>query len=178
MSESIKDVLRELREFADTDSQSIGRDVLRREIQHFANRIEAAYKHEVDGYKGRIKLWSDRADELRHKCDEQYAELKRGRNNAKMREALEKIDKNTDLLDIAENIAPELHPSHSFVAVQIRKIVCAALSEPPRNCDLPTVIADPHSAWLKDSDNWDDFGSPEKEIHDWLLAKAKGENNE
>ena len=49
---------------------------------------------------------------------------------AKLREALEEIDKNTDLLDIAKDIAPHLHPSHSFVAVQIRKIVRAALSAP------------------------------------------------
>lgn len=48
MSESIKDILREMREFADTDSQSIGRDVLRREIQHFADRIEAAHRRELD----------------------------------------------------------------------------------------------------------------------------------
>lgn len=38
--ETIKDIVAELREFADADSQSIGRDVLRRRIQHFADRIE------------------------------------------------------------------------------------------------------------------------------------------
>ena len=38
--ETIADILTEMREFADTDSQSIGRDVLRRRIQHFARRIE------------------------------------------------------------------------------------------------------------------------------------------
>lgn len=60
-------------------------------------------------------------------------------NGAAMREALEEIDKDTDLLDIAEDIAPDLHPSHSFVAVQIRKIARAALSAPPRNCDVGTA---------------------------------------
>ena len=55
------------------------------------------------------------------------------------REALEEIDKNTDLLDIAKDIAPQLHPSHSFVAVQIRKIVRAALALPRRNCDVGTA---------------------------------------
>ena len=59
-------------------------------------------------------------------------------DTAKLREALEAIDKNTDLLDIAENIAPKLHPSHSYVAVQIRKIARAALATPPRNCDVGT----------------------------------------
>ena len=38
--ETIADILTEMREFADKDSQSIGRDVLRRRIQHFARRIE------------------------------------------------------------------------------------------------------------------------------------------
>ncbi len=46
----------------------------------------------------------------------------------RLRKALEAIDKNTDLLDIAKDIAPQLHPSHSFVAVQIRKTVRAALA--------------------------------------------------
>lgn len=40
--ETIKDIIQEMREFADADSQSIGRDVLRRRIQHFADRIEQA----------------------------------------------------------------------------------------------------------------------------------------
>ena len=45
--ETIADIVAEMREFADTDSQSMGRDVLRRRIQHFARRIEAAWKREV-----------------------------------------------------------------------------------------------------------------------------------
>lgn len=57
-----------------------------------------------------------------------------------IREALVAIDKNTDLLDIAEDVAPNLHPSHAFVAVQIRKIVHAALAVPRRNCDVGTVL--------------------------------------
>lgn len=44
--ETLEDILREMREFADTESQSIGRDVLRRRIQHFADRIKAAVKRE------------------------------------------------------------------------------------------------------------------------------------
>ena len=44
--EAIADVVAEMLEFADTDSQTIGRDVLRRRIQHFARRIEAAHKRE------------------------------------------------------------------------------------------------------------------------------------
>lgn len=40
--ETINDIVREMHEFADTDSQTIGRDVLRREIHHFADRIKVA----------------------------------------------------------------------------------------------------------------------------------------
>ena len=38
--ESISDIVSEMREFADTDSQTIGRDVLRKRIQDFSRRIE------------------------------------------------------------------------------------------------------------------------------------------
>ena len=44
--ETIADIVDEMLKFAETDSQTIGRDVLRRRIQHFANRIEAAAKRE------------------------------------------------------------------------------------------------------------------------------------
>lgn len=40
--ETIKDIIAEMREFADIDACTIGRDVLRRRIQHFARRIEKA----------------------------------------------------------------------------------------------------------------------------------------
>ena len=45
-NETIADIVAEMLEFADTDSQSIGRDVLRRRIQHFARCFEAAWKRE------------------------------------------------------------------------------------------------------------------------------------
>ena len=45
--ETIADIVADMREFADADSQTIGRDVLRRRIQHFARRFEAAAKREV-----------------------------------------------------------------------------------------------------------------------------------
>ena len=44
--ETIADIVAKMLEFADTDSQTIGRDVLRRRIQHFARRFEAAVKRE------------------------------------------------------------------------------------------------------------------------------------
>lgn len=47
-NEAIESIIAEMREFADTDSQSIGRDVLRRKIQHFSDRIELAHRAEID----------------------------------------------------------------------------------------------------------------------------------
>ena len=45
--ETIADIVSEMLEFAETDSQTIGRDVLRRRIQNFARRFEAAHQREV-----------------------------------------------------------------------------------------------------------------------------------
>ena len=45
--ETIADIVSEMIEFAETASQTIGRDVLRRRIQNFARRFEAAAKREV-----------------------------------------------------------------------------------------------------------------------------------
>ena len=45
--ETIADVVAQMLEFAETDSQTIGRDVLRRRIQNFAKRFEAAAKREI-----------------------------------------------------------------------------------------------------------------------------------
>ena len=45
--ETIADVVAKMLEFAETDSQTIGRDVLRRRIQNFARRFEAAHQREI-----------------------------------------------------------------------------------------------------------------------------------
>ena len=60
--ETIADIVAEMREFADTDSQSMGRDVLRKRIQHFARRIEAAWKREVPELRECLK------EAIREKC--------------------------------------------------------------------------------------------------------------
>ena len=44
--ETITDIVSAMLEFADAESQSMGRDVLRRRIQHFARRIESSAKRE------------------------------------------------------------------------------------------------------------------------------------
>ena len=45
--ETIADIVDEMLKFAETDSQTIGRDVLRRRIQNFARRFEEVAKLEV-----------------------------------------------------------------------------------------------------------------------------------
>jgi len=61
-------------------------------------------------------------------------------NNMKaIRDALVEIDELTNLLDVPEDKQNLLvSPSHSFIAVKMRKIVKKALEEPPRNCDVGT----------------------------------------
>ena len=60
--ETIADIVAEMLEFADADSQSIGRDVLRRRIQHFARRFEAAANREVAELRECLK------EAIREKC--------------------------------------------------------------------------------------------------------------
>ena len=60
--ETIADIVADMREFADADSQTIGRDVLRIRIQNFARRIEAAAKREVAELRECLK------EAIREKC--------------------------------------------------------------------------------------------------------------
>ena len=60
--ETIADIVAKMLEFAETDSQTIGRDVLRRRIQHFARRFEAAAKREVAELRECLK------EAIREKC--------------------------------------------------------------------------------------------------------------
>ena len=67
--ETIADIVAKMLEFADTDSQTIGRDVLRRRIQHFANRIEAAAKREVAELKSKMNDVVCENEALRDACE-------------------------------------------------------------------------------------------------------------
>ena len=63
---------------------------------------------------------------------------------------------------------------------EVIDIVDEALSEPPRNCDLYNDSETARQAWLDDADNWNEFGSPELDLHEWLFAtaaKRKGERD-
>ena len=66
-------------------------------------------------------------------------------NTVALREALVEIDELTNLLDISETKKNLLFaPSHSFVAVKMRKIIKKALEEPARNCDVGTYHGQYH----------------------------------
>ena len=80
-------------------------------------------------------------------------------NNAKLREALTEISNLADALDVN-------NPN----VVAILDLCRDALAAQPRNCDRFATARDAREAWLNDESNWDDFGSPEKEIVEWLLA--------
>lgn len=149
MSESIRNIVREMREFADTDSQSIGRDILRREIQYLADRIEAAYKQTVTD------------------C-----------NQSKMREALRYLrdasrefhhlilnSKHNEICD-KYKYAPSAKISDAIANAN------AALSEPPRNCDLYDSEEDAWNAYLELHPNAE---CPNDEYEMWLFDPAEME---
>ena len=66
--ETIADIVSEMIEFAETDSQTIGRDVLRRRIQNFARRFEAAAKREVAELKSKMNDVVCENEALRDAC--------------------------------------------------------------------------------------------------------------
>lgn len=126
-----------MRDFADTDSQTIGRDVLRRKIQHFADRIKVAVAE---------------METTTATCKES---LQVG-NAAKMREALERST--TRLKGIADCF-PEIR---HLMQDQIEENE-AALAEPLRNCDVGTEeeqetrfteFCDAHKYVGDDGANW------------------------
>ena len=69
--ETIADIVAEMLEFADTDSQTIGRDVLRRRIQHFARRFEAAAKREREAGADAAQI----CGEIGEECGREHLQL-------------------------------------------------------------------------------------------------------
>lgn len=108
---TIADIVAKMLEFADTDSQSIGRDVLRRRIQHFARRFEAAAKREREATPEKSSVVA---------------------NAMKMREALVRARRVLHCAIVAEILKGD-------DAQEALNVVTAALSAPPRNCDVGTV---------------------------------------
>lgn len=135
-NETIDSIIAEMREFADTDSQDIGRDVLRRQIQHFADRFEAAHKREREATCEKSSVVGNNAAE-RETVDIEnraiYGEVREAvtdcnqLNAAKMREALE-----VALRTIRGIIDGK-------IVFDCRDQLKAALAAPPRNCDIGTA---------------------------------------
>jgi hypothetical protein len=136
--ETIKDILREMREFAETDSQSIGRDVLRRRIQDYADRIKKAHEFELavekakaagEGYSAGKQSVTDcnhlEAAVVRENRTSQ--ESRQVGNAAKMRQALEKV------VEIAKREWNAFRETSAMY--EMHKICTAALAAAPRNCD-------------------------------------------
>ena len=120
--------------------------------------------------ESRVKLWTDRADELRKKCDEQYAEMKSLGNTQKMREALK--------------AAKQFLDGYLTNPMELRRKMDAALSAPPRNCDR-FKTADEASKEFNYLWNfvWKigggivDGNAYQRRFQEWLFAEAKGEND-
>jgi len=70
-----------------------------------------------------------------------------------------------ELCDMAYNLAAGF--------TTLRNAINVVLAIPPRNCDLYVTAKKAHEAWIYDTDNWDEFGSPKLDIHEWLLAPTK-----
>ena len=139
--ETIDDIVREMRRYADEDAHVIGRDVLRRDIQTFADRTKKA--HEADKKK-LVEAQQVAEDALCKLADKSEAVVKHdlttatdinvGSNAAKMREALEHIR------EYATIALSHTTDGHVIDAVHnMDALAKSALSAPPRNCDVGTA---------------------------------------
>lgn len=86
-----------------------------------------------------------------------------------MREALEAV---RNLAYEVQDMNKEGDVKTSMPTAWVIDTVNAALSRPPRNCDRFADAETARQAWLDDAENWDDFGSPRLELHEWLFALA------
>ena len=135
--ETIDDIVREMRRYADEDAHVIGRDVLRRDIQTFADRLEKA--HEADKRK-LVEAQQAAEDALWKLAEKEGSVVKHdlttatdinvGSNAAKMREALERI---LNLAYIAKEDGGRI--TNDWLIDTCK----TALSAPPRNCDVGTA---------------------------------------
>lgn len=170
---TIKDIAAEMREFADAESQSIGRDVLRRRIQHFADRIEADWEIQLAAQKARA-------------AGEGYAAGKQSVtkcNQLEMREALEWFWGKRSMLDFCHNnLSAKTWEDWDKVYCFLREFadkVQATLSASPRNCDRFNDPGEALSAYCEAKGIthplplW--FGNEFWCFLQWLFAKADGD---
>lgn len=65
---------------------------------------------------------------------------------------------------------------HKLLELQRKALIALskpALSTSARNCDRFADAKTARQAWLDDAENWDEFGSPKLELHEWLFAPSE-----
>lgn len=164
--ETVADILAEMRKGMNPNG-TVECQYLESDICTFADRIEAAWKRERAKVEADALAVGGIVEAARMRTVEKSSAVG---NAAAMREALKMfVDayRTTSYTLCIENLRP---------AYQKAKV---ALALPARNCDLYDDAETARQAWLDDADNWDEFGSPELELYEWLFAPAKkeGEND-
>ena len=171
-NKTIADVVAKMLEFADTDSQTIGRDVLRRRIQNFARRFEAAAKREREAGAEEAQICGEIGELIGREaaCKEKVTDCNGLGNAAKMREEFENI------AEYAKSA--NCHTEDSVMLEylnQIEEWAESALAAPPRNCDRFTTLDDARNAFFEDYVP-DETCSSANAFAIWLFDEAKGES--
>lgn len=148
-------------------SDQYAREVIA-ELRKEADRLDAAWKRETQTYLDQIR---DAMNQFGHeKFKSEHAPVG---NTAAMREAC------VNIVEYARSARCHTDDAHVLGFLdQIERWAQAALAKPPRNCDRFTDGGTARQAWLDDEENWDDFGNPKLELHQWLLAPAEERKGE
>lgn len=176
MSESIADILREMRILGRIDEKStdkIPRSLQALGLRAYAHRIEAAYRREVeDAIAATVKASAKSASEVY----EPHIQPAQVGNTAKMRDALEHVEK----------LAREFAVGNYYVSDFPKMLLDAirpALAAPPRNCDIYRTKKERDAAYKKYREyvimsNANPFIAQDEMMpkENWLFAEAKGED--
>ena len=154
--ETIADIIAEMRIFKCCNLETGELELCNAIANYLADRLEAARNRELS--KNASKNGAD------------FGQLG---DAAKLREAL------CEILSYIESFHKYIIPGKRekttalfAVADTIRNKARTALAAPPRNCDRYATAEEARQAWLDDAGNWDEFGSPKLELHEWLYAPA------
>ena len=175
-NETIADIIAEMRNYSNECNDGYRTDygVVCTDICNYADRIEAAYRVEklrwVEANAGLAKLVD-------------LEKIPTG-NMAKMREVLETCANWGEQIDCQLGSSEETvyaFRHERCIAYNISECARAALSEPPRNCDKhggdPKKLHDEWWEWSGDRKNCNEDGTVKMTYGEWLLEKAKGEED-
>ena len=128
--------------------------------------IIAWLRRPIAGENAYLTLWrAEIADRL------EAAHRRESGDAAKLREALEKVKFLMPYFLQYMRLHWEDAEGGGYFD-ELMLVIDAALAAPPRICDRYATAEEARQAWLDDAGNWDEFGSPKLELHDWLLAPA------